>query len=236
MSSKMLVMIDRSSSKEKVLAAYKLLQEDSTTKEKFESITTLLKGINPKIDQALARVSKAGGDLEKIEKGEVIELTLENIPAESEEEKKRKKRLLLFIRFWKDLKSEVERVKLELERGNQTGKQDMGKITAFAKGPFGIITVLAIIIVVGTSIFLSGSSKDQTETPTPAKPKIKVIEFQGKKIALTELTVGVGPECDQEPHYHAKDHNLAKALDGTLVSDPGGCGYGKVSQVRVLEM
>lgn len=229
-------MINTSNAKEKVLAAYRLLEEDSTTKEKFESITTLLKGINPKIDQALARVSKAGGDLEKIEKGEVIELTLENIPAESEEEKKRKKRLLLFIRFWKDLKSEVERVKLELERGNQTGKQDMGKITAFAKGPFGIFTILAVIVV-GALIF-TGNNQTQEKTSqveSSPKPKIQVIEFNNKKIPLSEVIVATGPDCDN-PHYHARDHTSAKSLDGTSVADPGGCGYGKVKEVKVLEV
>lgn len=235
-------MINYSNSKEKVLTAYKLLQEDSTTKEKFESIKTLLNGVNPKIDQALERVLKAWSDLEKIQHGEVIELSVEHLPEETEKEKKRKRLLLLLIRSWNDLKSEVKRIRAELETNRTDGKESFSKIATFAKGPFGFFTLAAVLIVVGSAIFLNlnknqtnNAPATNTETTTPEKPKIKVIEFEGKKIPLTELTVGVGPECDQESHYHAKDHSLAKALDGSLVSDPGGCGYGKVKEVEILE-
>ena len=67
-----------------------------------------------------------------------------------------------------------------------------------------------------------------------------MIVFNGKQIPLTELTTGQGPEClngsNETPHYHAKDHTSAQALDGSTVSDPGGCGFGKVKEVQVIEV
>jgi hypothetical protein len=229
-------MVVYSNSKEKILAAYKLLDEDSTTKEKFESVKELLKGINPKVDQTLIKVSKAWDDLEKIEQGEVIELSAEHLPEDTEEQKKRKKRVLLLIRSWNDLKNEVERVKTELENSKPDGKESFSKITSFAKGPFGIVTILAIVIVVGVSIFVGSKDQPNPETPVSQKSKIKVIEFNGKKIPLSQLTEGIGPECDKNSHYHAKDHSSAQSLDGTKVQDPGGCGFGKVKEVKVLEV
>lgn len=229
-------MVSAQETKEKVAAALKLLQEDSTTKEKFESIQKLLMGVNPRLDQTLIKVSKAWGDLEKIEEGEIIELSAENLPENTEEEKKRKKRLLLFIRFWKDLKTEVERVKSELENSKPDGKESFSKITSFAKGPFGIITILAVIIV-GSLIF-TGNNRGQEKNPqveSSPKPKVQYIEFQGKKIPLTELVTGVGSECDNDSHYHARDHASVKDLDGSTVLDPGGCGFGKVKEVKILE-
>lgn len=232
-------MINYSDSKQKVLAAHKLLQEDSTTKEKFESIKTLLNGVDPKIDETLEKVSKALSDLEKLEHGEVIELSAEHLPENTEKEKRRKKLLFFLIRSWKDLKGEVERVRAELEGKQETSQSQqlssVSKITAFAKGPLGIVTLIAVLIITVMVFNNQTNDKAQVNTDVSSQNKVQYIEFEGKKIALTELTVGVGPECDQEPHYHAKDHAQAKALDGTLVSDPGGCGFGRVKEVEILE-
>ncbi len=71
------------------------------------------------------------------------------------------------------------------------------------------------------------------------KEKIKVIVVRGKKVPLSQVHVGKGPECDSEanqiPHYHANLSSVT-ALDGTVIPDPGGCGYGKVQQVPVEEV
>jgi len=204
----------------------------------------------------LENSSKALSDLEKFQKGEMIELTAEHLPENTEEEKKRKKALLWFIRNWKSLHSEVDRVKKEFEKGTQGTEQKIqsgGRIVGFAKGPFGLMTALAIIIVISLSVI--GGKKTDTNKTTPAstdllptsatestssKSKIRVIVFNGKKIPITELTTGQGPECldgqEQAPHYHAKDHTSAKALDGASVSDPGGCGFGKVKDVKIVEV
>src|SRR3989344_226148 len=104
--------------------AYKLLTEETTNQEKFESVRVLVKGFNPKIDNALVKVSKALSDIEKLQQGEYVELGVENLPENTEEEKKRKKAMLAFIRYWKELTSEVERVKKELsEKENSNSTQ-----------------------------------------------------------------------------------------------------------------
>lgn len=250
--------MDPLETKKRIFAAHKLINEKTTTKQKFESIKTLIKGINPRIDKLLEGSSKALYDLEKLQKGELIELTAEHLPENTEEEKKRKKALLWFIRNWKSLKSEVERVKKEFELAQV--KQDLKqqvtsgvKIIAFAKGPFGLITALAVIAVISLSVL----SKKKTESnktiipptnltptsiiePTSSRDKIKVIIFNGKQIPLTELTIGQGLDCldgkAEAPHYHAKNQTTVNALDGTIISDPGGCGFGKVSGVEVVEI
>jgi len=246
--------MDPLETKKRIFAAHKLLTEKTTSKQKLESVKALIKGINPRIDKLLEDSSKAFSDLEKLKKGEVIELTAEHLPENTEEEKKRKKALLWFIRNWKSLHSEIDRVKKEFELGKQRGEQQVasaGKIVAFAKGPIGLTTVIAVVLVIGLSVF--GGKKQETNkinpSPTNSIPpsttestsgeKIKVIIVDGKKIPLTELTTGQGAECldgqKQVPHYHAKDHVSAKALDGSSVSDPGGCGFGKVNEVKIEE-
>jgi hypothetical protein len=132
--------------KKRVLAAQELLNEQATSRAKFESIRTLIRGINPRIDKALNASSKALTDLTKLQKGEVIELAAEHLPEDTDENKKRKKTLLLFIKFWKDLKGEVARVQTELEKGRhgQSSAQTIGRIASYAKGPIGLITLVAV--------------------------------------------------------------------------------------------
>lgn len=71
------------------------------------------------------------------------------------------------------------------------------------------------------------------------KEKIKVIVVNGKKVPLDQVHVGKGPECDSEtkqyPHYHANSEKVT-ALDGTVIVDPNGCGYGKVKDIPVEEV
>ena len=67
------------------------------------------------------------------------------------------------------------------------------------------------------------------------KGKIKVIVFRNKYVPLASVHVGKGPECDGEPHYHANTGSVT-ALDGTVFTDPDGCGYGKVKEVPVEEV
>lgn len=98
--------------KKRIEAAYTLLSEETTTREKFESIRTLIKGINPQLDKQLARVSGALADVEKLQKGQVIELSAEHLPDRTEEDKRRKRALILLIKSWRQLHSEVERVKM----------------------------------------------------------------------------------------------------------------------------
>ena len=238
----------------KILAAYDLLQGDLTTIQKFESVRTLIRGINPKIDDILEKLSKARSDLSKIQQGELIELSLENLPEKSEKDKKRKRAILLFLKNWNLLKSEVERVRDEIENA-QGESSSATNILVKAKGPLGIITIAAVIIV-GAGLFLNAQKPQMEElkNPSPSQSKekinpvrskssngVKVINFNNKKIPLTELTITGGERgCldQQQPadHYHAKDHRSAKALDGSIVFDPGGCGFGKVSDTEIEEI
>lgn len=231
--------------KQRLEAAFKLLDTHSTSFEKFESVKTLLTDLDPRLNKALEECHKIIVDLRKLQKGDVIELSAQYLPESNEKEKKRKKALLLFIKTWKDLKGEVARVQKELGAQSHESKWlRYGKIVKFAKGPFGAVTLVALLLV-GIYLARTNSAKNIKKTvlsPTvyeSPKPKIKVIEFGGKRIPLNELYIGQGPDCGNgalTPHYHAKDHTAANATDGSRVLDPGGCGFGKVKDVVVLEV
>lgn len=245
--------MDHNDVKARFAAGQKLLLEETTTREKFESIRTLIKGINPSVDKALEHASRSLSDYEKLHKGEIIELAAEHLSENNEEEKKRKKALLLLIKNWKQLQSEVQRVQGEFEKAEQgQGKAETAsnaavagsKILAGAKGPFGIITLVAVVIV-GVFVVIN-NNKQQTSQPvgtastSSEKQTIKVIEVDNKQIPVTEFKIGQGPECmtgkEEAPHYHAIGGATANALDGTSVVDPGGCGFGKVEEVRIIEV
>lgn len=253
--------------RDRFLASHKLLLDQSTSLEKFEQIRTLIKGINPKIDKVLAQCSKRLSQVEHLQKGEVIELTAENLPENTEEEKKRKKAILYFIKSWKTLVSEVERVKRELESDQQvrtSNQQTFTRILSGAKGPFGLLTIAAIIAAGGLVLVKGRPSQKQPPStpasiiiPSPApsptlatspspkesptqKTKIKVIIYNDQQIPLDQLEVKTGPECTdsprEAPHYHAKNSQFVKATDGTIIPDPGACGFGKVRDTQIIEV
>lgn len=146
--------MDPKENKKRILAAYKLLTEETTTLEKFESVRTLLRGANPTIDKHLDNVSRAFSDLEKLHKGEVVELTAKHLPSKTEEEKRRKRALLLLIKSYKELQSGVERVKSGIERlgedktpSAQEKISTFGRILGFTKGTFSLLTLAALAVV-----------------------------------------------------------------------------------------
>lgn len=109
-------------------------------------------GINPQLDAALERCAEGLSTLDKAFHGDVISLTADNLPENTEEEKKRKKFILFFVGSWNKLKNEVARVEKELAAADNaptTGEKLSGwrRIINFAKGPFGIITIVAVGIV-----------------------------------------------------------------------------------------
>lgn len=220
---------------DRIQAAVKLLDADITL-EKFENIKTLLSGINPKLDKILQNCSQTISTLENIKEGDVISLTAENLPDSTEQEKKRKRAILFFIKNYKTLKSEIERVQSQFkEKGQNT--QSLAKLFSSAKGPFGIITIVAVVAV-GAYLFFT--KNNSTNITNEAANKISVIDYSGKKIPLTELTLRTGPDCKSEgeevAHYHAKSNQSARATDGTTIPDLGSCAYGKASEVKVLEV
>lgn len=73
-----------------------------------------------------------------------------------------------------------------------------------------------------------------------AKENVKVIVTGGKQIPVSQVHLGTGPECKkgdtQMPHWHANEAERATALNGTVVRDPGACGYGMAINVPVIEV
>lgn len=138
----------------RLLSAEKILFSRTTSRQKLVAVRQLIKGINPRLDKALASCSQALKKVDQIKKGQVIDLTFESLPTKSKEEKKRKKAILLFLRSWRQLKNEVKRVKKELasqKASKQTVRQTTSRLTRiihFAKGPLGLITLLAVAVVV----------------------------------------------------------------------------------------
>ena len=149
----------------KLDAALKLLEADTKTRDKFDCTKTLIAGLNPRIDSLLSTLSAQLSQIEKLKKGEVIELTAEHLPETTAKEKKRKRRILLFIKTWKDLKGEVARVQKELStqhdsKPSQSSVDSFVKIARTAKGPFGIITIAAVIFI-GAAILIGGQNRNR---------------------------------------------------------------------------
>ena len=137
----------------KVQAAQSLLLEPTTSREKLTAIRLLIQGINPKLDSVLSECDEHISYIEKAFQGQVIDLSVEYLPENTEEEKRRKKALLLLLNSWNKLKGEVARVKAEMDAANNasdvaTKSSRWGRIFGGAKGPLGIITGLAVVIVV----------------------------------------------------------------------------------------
>src|SRR3989344_6169874 len=99
----------------RLLAAQQILSSGSVDRPTFDSLRGLLRGINPKIDKTLDLASKALTHAEQLYAGDIIDFTVAGLPALSERDKKRKKGLLLFFKFWDELKAEVGRVQAEFD-------------------------------------------------------------------------------------------------------------------------
>ena len=133
-----------------------------------------------------------------IDKGEAIELVLEALPEGTEEEKKRKKLILLFLSAWKDLKKEVVRVQAELAKstGNhpvQSKAQSWGNILGVAKGPLGLITILAAgwVLLSATSVEITITNRGcDTMYPT-SYANIPLPGISLPKASITNGSTGV---------------------------------------------
>ncbi len=221
-------------SHKKMMAVYDLLSQGSISVAAFESVRTLVKGLHPGIDKKLEIASKALDVLQKIQAGDVISLTSEHLPEETDQQKKRKKALLFFIHTIKDVQSEIQRVDNTFAK-NQENITTAGQLLKYAKGPFGLITLAALVIVIGIQLFnhktASVNNNQQIISPTGIQKMIQIISYNGKQLPLSGLYIGYGADCDS-PHYHATGEQVT-ALDGTIVKDPGGCGFGRVKDVQV---
>lgn len=92
----------------------------------------------------------------------------------------------------------------------------------------------SLIITTGFLQHWSKTESIMDDLEPTHRETIKVIDYQGKKIPLSEVHVGEHEACGAF-HYHANRGGAAKALDGTMVPDPdpNSCGYGKVDDVPV---
>lgn len=164
-------------------------------------------------------------------------LSAEHLPEDSEKQKKRKKALLFFIANVKDLQSEIKRIDAEFSQTSGVSESvwwHAGRIIKFAKGPFGLVTMLAVVIV-GVFLFMQKSSigKPVAVKQNLSAKQVQIITYQGKQIPLSQLFIGHGPDCDS-PHYHAIGEATVTSLDGSTLQDPGGCGFGRVKDVQVI--
>lgn len=205
----------------RLLAAEKLLSGRTTTRTKFESIRKLIKGIDPKLDKKFSWASKALKKVEKVKKGEVINLALEALPEKTPEQKRRKKAIFLFLRYWKQLKSEVKRVKKELksEKGNKKSAKSQAvkqvskltRVIRLAKGPLGLITIAAALVVVLQSVSVRVIIKnDGCET---IKPLVSVaIKLPGLSLPRESIPDG-GQATATVPPLKFKVVSSANSID-----------------------
>lgn len=176
---------------EKIKTVMQLLAEETTTVDKFQKIVSLIKGINPKIDKHLERSQKLIEKIQKIQGGEVISLSLENLPEKTKKQKKRKKLLLLLLGHWKDLGSEVERIN-DL-RMSKSKAVKSAKILTTLKGPLGLITIVGAGIV-AISSFLNSKAVSVTIKNVGCKPirpiSSKLINIPGLKLPAKIIESG----------------------------------------------
>lgn len=228
-------------------AAYKLVSNSEFfSLENLEAAKTLVAGINPKVDRAFDICVKALTKVEKVRQKDILQLSVEALPEKTEVQKKRKKAIVFFLTEFENLKSEMQRVQTELKEFKQKTEIEKAasgtRIFLGAKGPFGIGTLIALIIV--GAMFLVAKPQSQsvdqsvvkTDVSPTLNPKEQGILAQDKILPLIEVVMTTGDECDREMHYHAKDHIQAIATDGSIVYDPGGCGFGKVKDVKVVNL
>src|SRR3954463_3320815 len=135
--------------KKKLLAAQTLLLEPSSSFEKFYAVKKLIAGVHPELDRALERAEKDLQSVEQILGHDFFSFAAENLPEVTEEHKKRKKAVLFFWKTWNTLRGEVARVQAEMDASKNSGEQlvkssHWGRIFNFAKGPFGILTIVAV--------------------------------------------------------------------------------------------
>ncbi len=179
----------------RIHAAYELLQTETLNTGTFEEVRTLLSGINAKLDGTLAAAGKAYKQIEHLQKGDVVELTLEAIPDATPEDKKRKKAILFFLKFWKDLESEVARIEKEL---GHTDTNTPAKILSHAKGPLGIITLIAAVVAVMKVSEVSITIKNIDCQPI-APPTGFALNIPGLKVPSETIPSGGQAEAKLPP-------------------------------------
>ena len=181
---------------ERLKTARDLLLEPTTTLDKIQKVAELARGFSPKTDKHLEAIIKISGKLQKVKSGDVINLSLEEMPEKTEKRKKRKKMLVLLLAHWRNLGSEVERISGLTAKAGAAGSTkavETAKIAATAKGPLGVITIAAAGIVAVTS-FLNSRAVTvaiKNEGCRPIRPiSEKMIDLPGLKLPKTTIESG----------------------------------------------
>lgn len=108
-------MVDQLDQQKRIESALRLLTQDLPLRQKLESLSGVVKNVNPRLDGMLNAATRALSDLEKIQDGQMAELAAENLPEETEEQKKKKKKALLWLKLYRQLeRGELPDSSLEL--------------------------------------------------------------------------------------------------------------------------
>ncbi len=184
--------------KEKIKKALELLCEDSTTIGKIEKVLAMLPKINPKVDKMVADSHDLIEKINKISEGAVLELSAEKLPEKSKKQKKLKKLALLLLTNWKNLGSEIARINdlattATTAGAVKTGGVKTAKILATMKGPLGVITIGAAVIVAGSKL-LSNMAVEVKMTTSGCRPigpiSEKGVNLPGLKLPKTAVVSG----------------------------------------------
>ncbi|GEM_PF-1174771 len=143
--------------KDKIKAGLELLCEENTTLDKLQKLSELIKDTSALADKKIKQVLDIADRVRKIQEGDVIYLSLENLSEDTPKKKDRKKLLLLLLKNWKDLQSEIERIHRIQETAAVSGLTSKdsvvktGKTLLTMKGPLGAVTIIAAGIVALTT-------------------------------------------------------------------------------------
>lgn len=185
-------------------AAVSLLMMDDVSVDTLKDIQSLIKGYNKKIDSILHELTEHINTLKSIHNEDTLSLSekaAKDLPEDTKERKKRKKFLLLFITSWKDLRNEVKRAikTLESEQANDQGSNTVaaarktGSLIAKAKGPLGVVTLIATGIAAAT-IALNNISREiviKNNGCQPLVPSVRLpIEIPGLTLPTEPINNG----------------------------------------------
>lgn len=133
---------------ERLRAAYQLLIEQTTSRQKITTVLTLVRGTDPRIDVLVTKVEEAVLLLDKIQEGDVIMLAADALPETNEREERRKKVLMFFTKSWRELGSEISRIQSELHHRIEIVRPPLWRrFLSFIKWPLLIIALVAIAVM-----------------------------------------------------------------------------------------
>lgn len=185
--------------KENLKVSLELICEETTSLSKVKKLAILLKNTNPKIEKQLETITEVIEKIQAVQDGDVIGLSAERLPETTDKQRKRKALILLLLKNWDSLGSEVTRLNDLYNVASTTGALSTqtavkgSKIAATMKGPAGIITIIAAgIVAVGALLNNNAveiNVKNEGCPPIPAVSK-KTIDIPGLKMPSDSIVNG----------------------------------------------